>query len=93
MGLYNTIHCKRKMPDGFDATDVVFQTTELGEDMSHYTITEDDKLFLDDKDLEYHGIIDICTYDKNKVFREYRIKFTDGKIISIAPLKTSNQPT
>lgn len=82
---------KEKMPDGFDATGKSFQTKDLlFKNLPNFIITEDNRLFSNDEDLEFHGIFDICTHDDTMVFREYRVKFTDGLLQSITVLSNES---
>jgi len=39
--------------------------------------------FLEDKEINYHGIISIYTIAKGNAWWEYEIKFTDGKVIDV----------
>ncbi len=81
---------KEKMPDGFDATGKDFQTKDLlFKNLPNFVITEDNKLFSNNKDLEFHGIFDMCVSDENGFFREYRMKFTDGFLVDIQVIKNS----
>ena len=65
MGLYDIVHCKKPLPDGWRAVEL--QTKDLGDPyMEHYTIEEDGRLFKEPvwydngtgnirRDTNYHG--------------------------------------
>ena len=91
MGMYDYIkyNKKEKMPDGFDATGKSFQTYDLiHKNMAGFEITKDNKLFSNGKDMFFHGEIDICISGDDKIFRDYRVKFTDGILQSIIVLNS-----
>lgn len=41
MGMYNEVVCEYPLPDGYDATGIVFQTDSLGSGGDRFTITRD----------------------------------------------------
>jgi hypothetical protein len=91
MGIYDTVKCKRIMPDGLDGAKHEFQTKDLlYKYMADFEITEDNKLYSNGNDIEFHGVFDMCTHDDTMVFREYRVKFTDGLLQSIIVLSNES---
>ena len=44
MGLYDEVVCHYPLPDGYDASGIVFQTKHLGCGMARWTITQDGNL-------------------------------------------------
>ena len=88
MGMFDYVKCDRTMPDGLDGTGREFQTKDLlYKSLARFVITEDNRLLSNGEDTEFHGVFDICTNDDNNVFKEYRVKFTDGLLQSITVLE------
>lgn len=44
MGMFDHIICDHELPDGFDATGIIFQTKDIDNDLDTYTITDGGRL-------------------------------------------------
>ena len=85
MGLLDEIKCEYLLPNP-EVQAENFQTKSLLDmRFSRCFISKDGKLIADGVDLEFHGIIYMCTYHKED-FYEYSVKFTDGKVVEIKPV-------
>lgn len=92
MGMFDEIRCDAPLPDGYDATDVGFQSKFPDCCMCRYRITRDGRL-LDaaDNDLEPEGYLNFYTTDppqdvsadRDARWREYRAHFVAGELESI----------
>lgn len=97
MGMYDTVYCRRRLPDGW-TTDEDFQTKSLHKLLCVYEIGADGRLReleIDDRgqpipeksqDTGFHGVIHFYTLvgDDRK---EYEAKFSDGLLVE---LRTEN---
>jgi len=98
MGMYDTIYCRRPLPDGW-TTDEDFQTKSLHNTLSVYEIGEDGRLreqAIGDngeplregsRDTGFHGVLRFHTIVGNDL-RQYEAKFTDGLLVA---LRTENE--
>ncbi len=97
MGMYDTIYCRRPLPDGW-ATDEDFQTKSLHNTLSVYEIGADGRLreltvdsngnalSEDSCDTGFHGVLRFHTLVGTEL-REYEAKFSDGLLVG---LRTEN---
>jgi len=97
MGMFDYVKCERVMPDGLDGRETIFQSKDFRCNMDTLEITEDgqllrhsyddwssaDKKLLPPKTIDFHGWLHFYEYDKDKVWHEYRAKFTDGRLVEI----------
>lgn len=87
MGMFDHIRCEAALPDGFDASQELFQTKSLPDPwLTVYTITAEGRLI--DKaghDLEPDGYISFYTVDESAEDRrrEYRAHFSNGQLQEI----------
>jgi hypothetical protein len=93
MGMFDTIYCRRPLPDG-TATHEDFQSKSLHNTLSAYEIGTDGRLReleIDDrgqaileksKDTGFHGVMRFYTY-VGKELKEYEAKFTDGLLVDL----------
>ncbi len=82
MGIFDEIKCEYLLPNP-EVQAKVFQTKSLLD--MHFRrcfINKDGKLIADGVDLEFHGMVYMCT-DHKQEFYEYSVKFTDGKVVEI----------
>ena len=92
MGMFDTIYCRRPLPDGLVAED--FQTKSLHNTLSVYEIGADGRLreraqggngnvlSKDTRDTEFHGVLRFYTYVGTEL-REYEAKFGDGLLVEL----------
>lgn len=92
MGMYDTILCRRPLPDGLVAED--FQSKSLHNTLSVYEIGEDGRfreLAIGDdgeplreasRDTDFHGVLRFHTIVGNDL-RQYEAKFTDGSLVGL----------
>ena len=92
MGMFDTILCRRPLPDGLIAED--FQSKSLHNMLSVYEIGMDGKLrelTFDDhgapvqrasRDTGFHGVLRFYTF-AGESLRQYESKFTDGSLIEL----------
>ena len=92
MGMFDTILCRRPLPDGLIAED--FQSKSLHNALSVYEIGSDGRLrelTMDaggapvreaSRDTGFHGVIRFHTIAGNDL-RQYEAKFTDGSLVEI----------
>lgn len=90
MGMYDTILCRRPLPDGLVAED--FQSKSLHNTLSVYEIGADGRLrelAIGDngeplreasRDTGFHGVLRFYTTVGNDL-RQYEAKFTDGLLV------------
>ena len=95
MGMYDTIYCRRALPDG-RTTAADFQSKSLHNALGVYEIGADCRLrelAIDDcgdpvpaqsKDTGFHGVMRFYTYVGNDL-KEYEAKFTDGLLVDLRP--------
>ena len=93
MGMFDDIKCKRVMPDGFDGE--WFQSKDLECLLNTYEITDDGRLiqigdcvdgkvdFPTPREIDFQGWLRLYTLDKTGAWREYNVKFTDGRLCRI----------
>ena len=93
MGMYDTIYCRRPLPDGW-ATDEDFQTKSLHNTLSVYEISADGRLrelavdshgnalSKDSRDAGFHGVLWFHTSVENEL-RRYEAKFSDGLLVGL----------
>jgi len=92
MGMYDTILCRRPLPDGLVAED--FQSKSLHNTLSVYEIGADGRLRelaiggngepLREaaRDTDFHGVLRFYTTVGNDL-RQYEAKFTDGLLVGL----------
>lgn len=87
MGMYDEIRCDVPMPDGFDASGVIFQTKSFPDIYgARYTISCDGRV-LDshNADMEVDGYISF--YSNDGSWREYQALFRDGNLEEIVVVR------
>jgi hypothetical protein len=98
MGLFDRVYSEYPLPnivdhevgfvfgeDGFDKT-TEFQTKSFDRVSDKYVISEDGRLTLYDKDIDFHGRIIFYTqvvFDDKIYTLDYHAKFTNGNLVSI----------
>lgn len=99
MGMFDNVKCERVMPDGFDGRGRIFQTKDFDCDLDTLEITEDGRLMLHPyaawgeeqsdapEELDFHGWFNFYGYGEDRVWHEYRAKFTDGRLVEIRALE------
>ena len=92
MGMYDTIFCRRPLPDGLVAED--FQSKSLHNTLSVYEIGADGRLRElaiggngkplpgASRDTGFHGVLRFYTTVGNDL-RQYEAKFTDGLLVGL----------
>ena len=92
MGMFDTILCRRPLPDGLVAED--FQSKSLHNTLSVYEIGADGRLRELDigengepsraasRDTGFHGVLHFHTIVGNSL-RRYEAKFTDGLLVAL----------
>lgn len=84
MGMFDTVRCQRRLPDGLDASKEWLQTKDFDCELETYTITEDGRLLNDDGEpMNFHGWLNFYTMTEKRVWHEYWAKFTDGALQDI----------
>jgi len=90
MGMFDTIYCRRPLPDGLKAED--FQTKNLHNTLSVYEIGADGRLrelvidnnanlsSEDTRDTGFHGVLRFYTLVGTEL-RGYEAKFSDGLLV------------
>ena len=93
MGMFDTIYCRRPLPDGRQTSDS-FQSKSLCNCLCVFEITADGRLReieLDDQgqpvtekthDTGFHGLMRFYTHADHG-FEEYETKFTDGALVDL----------
>jgi hypothetical protein len=93
MGMFDEVHCDAALPDDACATGTCFQTKSFPDPcMCRYRITVSGRFIdADGNDLEPSGYITFYAYHKDRApgddsfeLLEYRAKFLDGNLDSIA---------
>jgi hypothetical protein len=99
MGIFDTIYCRRPLPDGRQTSER-FQTKSLCNCLSVFEITADGRLReleLDDQgqpvpekshDTGLHGLIRFYNLADHEL-EEYEAKFTDGVLVDLRPAHES----
>lgn len=96
--MFDEVRCSRILPDGFDGNGVVFQTKDFACNLDSIEITDGGKLTKRDRDeegapaveLDFHGWLHFYDYSKDKVWREYAAKFTDGQLVEIKTIASGD---
>jgi hypothetical protein len=83
MSLFDDVTVRYPLPDP-DMQDAAFQTKDLLNTLTQFTITEEGRLLAGDREMDYHGDIAIYAFHPARPgLMTYHVRFTHGLVESI----------
>lgn len=90
MGMFDDLRCEIPLPPGGWVSPYDFQTKDLDCEFDKYVITKDRRLTRNGETIDFHGTLNFYKYD-GKYRHEYNAKFTDGQLVKICLVNSSDK--